>query len=439
MAIFQIKKYKIIKDENGNKVQVQKTKEEWNKETKNGTATWYFSERYQINGKTKQYKSGVFALKRDVENERSLFLINPIEYIKSHSKRAKNGLNETINTTHTIILDEYFNDFIEYELNHNKESTVYDHIKIWNRHFRKDYGKLNPNELTMALTQEIHESLNKKINPRTNDFYSTSTKNTFHSTLVSFFNYLCRKGLIEMNYAKIIGSFKNPNINKNTKPKIKYQTLEQYELFMSVVDNEFWYTFFNFLFWHGPRKGEQRALRICDIDLEHNSVHFHKTFSRNKNGSETIGSIKNGKERITYLAEQTKPYIVNLINFYKQMDGYTDEWFLFGGPFSTYKNRIEDALKKYYNILKEKYSSENIKELTHHEFGRHSHASFLLNVGCDRDDIYFVIAQRLGDTEEVIRNTYAKPYESLNNDKTKLLLNEDNIRKKLNTKGENVT
>jgi len=45
----------------------------------------------------------------------------------------------------------------------------------------------------------------------------------------------------------------------------------------------------------------------------------------------------------------------------------------------------------------------------------------------------------LGDTIEVIRSTYAKPYESLNIDKSKQLLSIENINQKLNAKGENVT
>ncbi len=121
------------------------------------------------------------------------------------------------------------------------------------------------------------------------------------------------------------------------------------------------------------------------------------------------------------------------------MDGYSDDWFLFGGPFNTYKNIIDDKLKYYYKKLQEKYPNENINILTHHEFGRHSHASFLLNIGSDREDIYFIIAERLGDTIEVIRSTYAKPYQSLNIDKSKQLLSNENIQQKLNVKGENVT
>lgn len=242
-----------------------------------------------------------------------------------------------------------------------------------------------------------------------------------------------------MNYEKIIGSYKNTTSNKNETKKIKYQNLEEFNNFMDVVDDDFWFTFFDFLFWHGPRKGEQRALKISDIGLEHDIVHFHLTFSRNKNGGEKIGPIKNGKARHTYLAPQSKPYVTRLINFYKQMDNYSDDWYLFGGPFKLSKNKIDRMLKYYYSILKEKYPNIEINELTHHEFGRHSHASFLLNVGGDREDIYFIIAERLGDTPEVIRETYAKPYEKLNNDKSKVLLSMENINEKLKMKGENVT
>ncbi len=42
-----------------------------------------------------------------------------------------------------------------------------------------------------------------------------------------------------------------------------------------------------------------------------------------------------------------------------------------------------------------------------------------------------IIAKHLGDDPEVIRRTYAKSYEKLNNDKSKLLLSSNNIQNKL--------
>jgi len=37
---------------------------------------------------------------------------------------------------------------------------------------------------------------------------------------------------------------------------------------MNEIKDEFWYIFLNFLFWHGCRIGEHRALKIKDVDFE---------------------------------------------------------------------------------------------------------------------------------------------------------------------------
>ncbi len=82
MSVIQIKKYKTIKDENGNKIQIAKTKDEWNKETRGGTMTWYFATRYILNNKNKLYKSKLFALKREDEEQERIFLNDPINTLK---------------------------------------------------------------------------------------------------------------------------------------------------------------------------------------------------------------------------------------------------------------------------------------------------------------------------------------------------------------------
>lgn len=87
MAVLTVKKYKYVKDENGNKIKVEKTKEEWDKETKKGTAIYYFSDRYELNGKKVPYRSKLYEKKRDAEADRGLFLNDPIKYIQEHSKK----------------------------------------------------------------------------------------------------------------------------------------------------------------------------------------------------------------------------------------------------------------------------------------------------------------------------------------------------------------
>lgn len=427
MSIYTIKKYKIIKDENGNKIQLEKTKEEWDKETCGGKKIYGFIDRYKINDKTKQYKSRVFEKKREAEAEERLFLLDSIKYIQEHSKRAKSSLKLENTDSKDKTLNYYFPIFVEYKTNYIKGSSTYADKRNWELHIKNDFGDLTPNEVNLRKTQMWHEKKNKLINPKTNELYAIKTKNGWHTTLSEFFQYLYMNGLIELNYARVVGIFKNPNVNKNAVSKIRYQTEEEFNLFISVVDDPFWFKFFSFLFWHGCRKGEQRALRINDIELEYDSITFDETFARTKNGGESIGSIKNKRIRKIFLAKQCKPYIEELINFYKQMDGYNENWFLFGGAIAIYKNRIDDKLNYYYDKLEKKYPNKKINRLTHHEFGRHSHASYLLAEGLKKglglEEIYAIIAQRLGDSIEVIKKTYAHLYEKENNDKAKNILN----------------
>ena len=430
MAVLTVKKYKYIKDENGNKIKVEKTKQEWDRETKKGTAIYYFSERYEVNGKRKQYKSSLYDKKREAEADRGLFLNDPVKYIQEHSKRAKNSKNFIIissTNNEEKKLNEYFQEFLDYHLSFVREGSVYNYQKIWNKHLKEFFGDLFPRQLELYIIRNWHTYANKKINEKKHKLYATQTKNTWHTVLSDFLEYLKMDGKIEYNYAKTVGVFKNTKLNSNAKQEIRYQTEEEFNLFMTIVDDEFWYAFFNFLFWHGCRKGEQRAIRIKNISLEKDAIKFEETFARSKNGGEIIGPIKNGKERIIYLAKQSKPYIEKLINFYKSMPNYSDEWFLFGGPFAIYKNRIEDKLKFYYNKLEKLYPNKKVNRLSHHEFGRHSHASHLLEEGLKKniplEELYGIIAQRLGDTIDVVKKTYAHPYEGANRDKSRNILN----------------
>lgn len=413
MAILQIKKYKIVKDENGNKIQVPKIKEIWNKETKNGTATWYFSERYEINKKIKQYKSSVFPLKRDAEDERRLFLANPIEYIKTRSKKAKIYLNEIteIKEENTDVL---FKEFITYYSQYVKGSTIYCYKSKYKAHLKDLLTEYNMYKMDFNQTKEIHEKIN-------NFNIKNSTKNTIHSTLVEFYEYLFKKNIIEQNYARNYGAFKEEkNINQHC--EIRYQTVEEFNLFISVVDDDFWKLFFKFGFWHGPRKGEQRALFIDDIDFDSELVYFNKTFTRDKDGHEILGTIKNGKDGKIYLYEGCIKELKLLIKKMKLMDGFNSKWFLFGGPIKITKNAVDRKLKYYYKKLKEKYPEKQIKELTYHEFARHSHATHLYLLGKNNPNIVQIIAERLRDTPEVIKKIYVHDNEVTSNQIIKELL-----------------
>lgn len=256
---------------------------------------------------------------------------------------------------------------------------------------------------------------------------SQNTKVNINSALVALLDYLIKKGIIQINYAKAYGSFKKVNDEIIAIEKeIKYQLLEDFNLFISNIDNQFWYVFDVFLFWHGLRKGEQQALRWKDIDFEKETVIINKTLSKSITGGSKLTNTKNKKNRIIYLAKQSEESLKTWYDIVSRFNGFNDNWFVFGrGENITdivARNTIDRHFQKSYVKLKQKYPNKEINALTHHEFGRHSHASYLLNLGLEKglpiDEVLNIIAQRLGDTVEVIRDTYAHPYENINNDKT---------------------
>lgn len=421
MAVLQIKKYKTIKDENGNKIQVQKTKEEWNRETRNGTCTWYFSDRYKVNATTKQYMSKTFNLKRDAENEERLFLSNPIEYINKYSKKAKT-INE-ISVINLKVLDDYYNDFFEYDRTINKDSTAYDHKKNYYKHVSPILGSSKPSDLNISTINKFHEEITKKN-------LSHSTNINIHSVLSKFLDFLKIKGIIDINYAKVHGTFKH-KIDEETyeEKQVKYQTEEEFNYFMSFINDNYWYTFFNFLFWHGLRKGEQQALRWSDINFDKKTIRIHNSISKSATGGIKISSTKRQKDRTISIADKSYNVLKKYYEYMKNFDKFDNSWFVFGFGNTINdviaRNTIDRHIKKIYIEISKK--DKNINVLTHHEFGRHSHASYLLNKGIEkelpREVVYEIIAERLGDTVEVIKSTYAHAYESKYYEQTKTLLN----------------
>ncbi len=424
MAVIQIKKVKFIKDESGNKIQIPKTKKEWNKETKNGTATWFFSDRYITNNKTKQYHSGVFSTQREAKEEERIFLINPVEYIKTHSKRAKINYNEVELKDDSKTLDYYYDYFFEYDCTVNKESTAYEHKINYYKHVSPILGKEKIRNIDVISVDNFHTEIIKK-----NLSHLTNMK--IHSVLSKFLEFLKFKGLIELNYAKIHGTFiQIVDEETHEEKEIKYQTIEEFELFMKYVDDEFWYTFFNFLFWHGLRKGEQQALRWQDINFKDKTIKIHNSVSKSRTGGIKISSTKRQKDRTISIADNSYEILKKHYEYMKCFDNFNNSWFVFGYGSNINdiigRNTIDRHFKKIYDILIEKNRDKKINVLTHHEFGRHSHASYLLNKGIaegyQREIIYEIIAERLGDTVEVIKNTYAHAYENKYYEQTKNLL-----------------
>ena len=91
-------------------------------------------------------------------------------------------------------------------------------------------------------------------------------------------------------------------------------------------------------------------------------------------------------------------YLLKLLtrhyNREKTTINFTKDWFVFGGL----KYLPNTTIARYLNLYIEK---SGVKKITLHGL-RHSHVSLLIYLGCDFKDV----AERIGDTIEMVQNTY---------------------------------
>lgn len=234
---------------------------------------------------------------------------------------------------------------------------------------------------------------------------------------------------IERNYINDIGTFKNQNYKeKKLDNKIRYISLDQFNSFISTIEDKLWYTFFYLLYYSGMRKGEAIALTWEDINFKNKTISVNKTYTdRTDNGFYKITQTKNYKKRIISMND-------NLLNVLKEW--YDEEKkftiskkdFVFGKnkPLSTttMTNR-----KNYY------FRKAGIQPITIHEF-RHSHVSLLINEyiksgQTDTTKFFLMMSNRMGHTIQVMQETYMHLFPTIQDEIVMLL---DNISKKQDQK-----
>lgn len=127
--------------------------------------------------------------------------------------------------------------------------------------------------------------------------YSLNYIKKIYTTLNKLFNYAVKKGYLIDSPMKHISMIKRPNEVKVI--DVKYWTPSQFKLFITNVDEQFYYTFFCFLYYTGCRIGEALALNWQDIDFNKNSFNINKTCVQELKGIPYL--IHHLKQKIVYV------------------------------------------------------------------------------------------------------------------------------------------
>lgn len=336
--------------------------------TKDGRC-WYF----QLMIKGVEYKSKRYLTKKEAEKEEA-------KYRLQH-----NGTNRIKFTT---VAECFFDDIKTYR----KLSTYQTYIEVYNKHIRPFFEDYDLFSINILEVKNFREKCLKMS-------YSTRYLNKINNVLNLILDYASANyGYVNVN--KTLGNYQEKK-DKIVKDELKYMTYEDYQKFISVIDDIEWRTFFMFLYLTGMRIGEVLALTFND--LKGDSIVVNKTLYSKIKGSYSITSTKNNLNRVVKMDNS----LLNQMNEYiKHMQFYTDysnSWFLFGGSRYLAPTTISRYKHKYFEL-------SGVNEITIHQF-RHSHVSLLANQyiksgNTDATKFFLMMSQRLGHSVDVMQRTY---------------------------------
>ena len=338
--------------------------------TKDGRS-WFFKCQYKdAYGEVHSKKSKKYMLKKEAEEAEREFL---------------RSCGETI--SNKIIWDDVVKEFLENS--HNKDGTLYAKKVNINK-----YGDIFNGKNIDLITPNLVEKW--KIYMKSQQISVKSMKKIYHC-FKSIFTYAVKKSYVTVNPFTVVGNFEeDPNKVENADETRLYLTPNEFNKFISVIDDEFWKFFFSFAFYMGTRKGEQIAIQWKDIDFNNHTVKIYKQINiRGLKKDNLFIPTKNNVTRTISIPTKVWNMLINKYKADKSFIGFNDNYFVFGDIKYTSMTTI-DRYKDYY------FKISGVKRITMHQF-RHSHASLLISNNVPLN----VIAKRLGDTPDIVAQTYA--------------------------------
>ena len=304
---------------------------------------------------------------------------NPITQIKK----------DKINFTVQELSLKYFSSL----QNQVKESSIYEKQKMFERTIIPKFGNKPIKFLTKEVLLEWQDELWSTKSKKTNEYYSYKYLSNIRMNFSAFLTW-CAERYGTKNY---LVEIKKPK-RRVPKTQMQFWTKEEFDKFISVVDNPMHHCLFTMFFYTGRRMGEIFALNPDDINVD--KITFNKTYSRKTfNTPYVITSTKNEKSGVTLICPTLQKELQN----YKRLDNGP---FFFGGEKPLSDNTIRRALNKYASIA-------GVKQIRIHDL-RHSFVSMLLHLNAN----FMLVAELIGDTVEQVIKTYGHLYED---DKMKII------------------
>lgn len=334
------------------------------------TNTWYFRKRMQqLDGSIRNCKRSGFKTKKEAQKAEIEFSFDDV--------KGK------------LSIKDLYHSYYQDQKNKLKASHLYNKKVAIEKYILPIFGEKDCNKITINDIRQWHNKLLAED-------LSIRRINTVHSFFSQMLEYGHLFYNVEKNPVKMIGTLKDTSIKKST---IDIWTKEEFNQFISKVENPVYNALFNLLYYTGLRIGEALALSFQDVNLQNKTLIVSKTISfKSNSGNYDVSNPKtSNSNRVinlpTTLIEILDKYFIFLkTNKIKQKN--TDFLFGINKPLSkTTIARIKDNTCKL----------AKVKQIRIHDF-RHTHASTLIQMGLD--PIY--IKERLGHEDiSTTLNTYS--------------------------------
>lgn len=261
-----------------------------------------------------------------------------------------------------------------------KQSTLLTKKAVLQTHILPFFGSTPINEIKASDVRRWQAKLMSSPNN-----YSQTYLKKINTELNSIINYAKRFYDLNTNPCGKAGT-----IGKAKAEEMDYWTYDEYIAFREgVKDKSLSYICFEVLYWTGMREGELLALSPADIDLDNKTICINRTYQRIE-GKDVFTSPKTRKSKRKipipdFLCQELSDYIQS--------------------------RYMLDADERLFPVTKSYLSHEmirgckntGVKKIRIHDI-RHSHASLLINQGCDA----LMLADRLGHEKvSTTLNTYS--------------------------------
>lgn len=345
---------------------------------------YYFSIRYLNDfGDVKQLKEEhkTWKLKRQADQA-----LKEFKALFQQEKVKKN------NTSNRLTFDDVFTKFINEKKTETRVKTIENYQSTYDNQLKDTFGHLEITEINKENIIDFKKGLLEK-----------EYRNTYNLKIQEHFKTILNYA-VDNDYIQKSPWTRNTKLALNTSEipeAIKFWTYDEFLMFIEEIQELEYRTFYEVLYHCGLRRSECIGLHVSDVSFEKNEIKINKQYD---NKHKTYGPPKSKNSvRTIKMNNKVRDSIMKLIESNKNSISYTDDSILFGinkhlAP-KTIENKMKRAIKKL-----------ELKSITIHGL-RHSHVSLLINMGVSS----FEIAERIGDTVDMVHKTYAHLFEDTKN------------------------